>query len=768
MRSSVRVNLWCGGLPLIAFLFLLSSFIPAAAKEREIPVDIKADQLKYFEASGLVEARGSVETRFEDLTIYADRAYLNSAANLVTAEGNVRFAAKGYHAASEALSYDIRRKVPVFSGFKSWVSPGGGRGDFYLTAQHLTDLKSEMSGGPGTVTTCGLYPSHFYLAADKIKYSPGDRIEGSSVTLYVGETPVAWTPYFVYDLRRRRKNWVYGHNEVEGDFLKTAWDYQGGLLLLDYIEKKGWGYGTEVNYGLAALGLGTFYIYHLNERGAPVSDWVVRIDEQKQMDPSTLLKFTHQYKSIYAVPAGRWDQTAFDLNLSHDGENRWNLKLNTLDDRVSAYQKYAFQIDQASGKEYANYYFNYDFAKSDPKWLRESQRLFYRSPLFSDRVLFSALLNYYHSALTEGDGGEERFEPQVDLSGSEKDYSWRYTQNWFLDLRQDRLPGIPRFEFLEKRPEIEIYPRTLELGFFNLRSTFGYGNYREVKKVPELSQNRDYSTGRCRATLDAAKTLPLAFGTVMLAGAGIDQFAYASGDQLYAYRENAGLQTNLSSFFRNEVNYRKGYTAGNTPFFFDKIGTSYHDLREKLTFFHLDKFNWTIEGGRNWQSRKWFDVMTNLSAAPNTKLKLNLTTGWDIENRIYKDLVAGLRLAPCSFLAADMSLTQDMNAGELRYGSVLYDIYFLEGAPNQLHLRFSQVFDPATKELKVRDIMITKDLHCWEMKYTYSDYRKEFSLVFSLKAFPEEPVGFSTGRGFYYEGFDRELGRLQQGEVRRY
>jgi len=60
--------------------------------------------------------------------------------------------------------------------------------------------------------------------------------------------------------------------------------------------------------------------------------------------------------------------------------------------------------------------------------------------------------------------------------------------------------------------------------------------------------------------------------------------------------------------------------------------------------------------------------------------------------------------------------------------------------------------------------MVVKDLHCWEVKYTYSDYRKEFSLIFTLKALPNEPIGYATGRGFYYEGFDKALDKEIKGD----
>jgi len=148
--------------------------------------------------------------------------------------------------------------------------------------------------------------------------------------------------------------------------------------------------------------------------------------------------------------------------------------------------------------------------------------------------------------------------------------------------------------------------------------------------------------------------------------------------------------------------------------------------------------------------------------APAAWLRLTLDTGWDIENTRYKDLVGN-----CSWLATDwynvtLGFTKDMNLGDLKAASALHDLYFLQGAPNQWHFRFSQVLDPTTEELKVRDIMLVKDLHCWEMKFTYSDYRKEYSFVYTLKALPGEPVGFGSGRGFYYDGFDRELGKLMQ------
>ncbi|OGB90171.1 hypothetical protein A2625_04230 [candidate division WOR-1 bacterium RIFCSPHIGHO2_01_FULL_53_15] len=749
-------------------LFLLLFLSPVLADEKEIPANIKADRLKFNEETGLVEATGSVEVKLKGITIRSDRLIMDSETNIATAEGNVKMFAADYTAAAETLVYDAENESTKFEGFRSALSPAALKGKLFFNAGHLSEAGHKMQGGPAELTTCERAEPHFFAAADQVSYYPDDHLAGRNVTLFVGEAPVLWLPYFYYDLKDwRRKNWQFGRNEVEGYYLKTAWGYSLGMFLLDYMEKKGLGYGTDSPYGLGALGLGGLYLYHLDEKDTGLSDWIEKIDHRKQINANTELKFNQSYVSTYRIPAGRIEQTAVGLGLNYAAAERWGLNFNLLDDRASNYARYNLTFNRSAGRGSLNYYYNYEFGQSDPAWLRKSQRLSFNQQL-SDRINFATTTNYYHSTAGAGDSGEEKVEPQIEFNGREPNYSWRYSENWLVDLRQNNYPGASRYEHLEKHPEIEIAPNSVDLKLFSLQSIFGYGYYREVKNVPELGGNRDYSAARYRTTLNASRSIPAGLSVLTL-GAGVDQFLYGPGDQLYALRESASLQTNATSFFRNNIDLRQGYTDGNTPFFFDKLGTSYHDIRERLTFYYLDKFNWTIDGGHNWQANRYYDVMTNLRVTPDPRASFNLTTGWDIENTRYKMLVAGLMLLPARDYNLQLSINQDLNGAGLQTGSALHDLYFLRDEPNQVHLRFSQVYDAATKEFKVRDIMVVKDLHCWEMRFTYSDYRKEYSFVFSLKALPGEPVGFGSGRGFYYEGFERQLNLLNPvGEVRRY
>jgi hypothetical protein len=747
-----------------AFGFLLTAYcLVLTAYSQDIPVNIKADHLKFYENSTLIEANGSVEVQLKEATIKADRLLMDSATNVVTAEGHVCFLSKDYSGTAGRLVYNADTDQAGFSSFEVTLRPSKLKGDLYLVAREFRDDSRNLFGRDADLSTCQDEVPHYFLLADRLSYYPDNYLDARNATLYVGVLPVLWLPYFYYDLKEPwRRNWKFGQNEVEGAFIKSNWRYFGALFLADYMTKKGFGFGVETPYSLGKAGLGSLKLYNNNEADTGHGNWVESVDHSVPLRENTRLRLTQSYNDTYRVPSGRLENTGLGLELTYTSRESAALRLNYFDDRWGGTVRETAQFDRSSSGESTNYSLDYSNAKGDQGWLYGSQRLSHRRSLLpDDRLNFKLSASYYYNLAQRGDSGEEKVEPQIELSGRENEFSWRLTESWFVDLRDELNPGVPRYEFLEKQPELELSPRALDLGVCSLTSVLGLAKYRETRNVPLLGM-RDYSTDRARATLNASKTFPFGPGTTLSLGAGLDQYLYASGDQLFALRESAGLHSDNGRWFRNDLNFGQGYTAGNTPFFFDQLGTRYHDIREKLTFYYLDKFNWSFDGGHNWQTNKYYDVMSHLLLAPALWLRLTLDTGWDIENTRYKDLVGRCNWLPVDWYNVTLGFTKDMNLGDLKEASALHDLYLIKGAPNQWHFRFSQVLDPTTEELKIRDIMLVKDLHCWEMKFTYSDYRKEYSFVYTLKALPGEPVGFSSGRGFYYDGFERELGKLMR------
>ncbi|MEA3493789.1 MAG: hypothetical protein U9R38_05330 [Candidatus Margulisiibacteriota bacterium] len=751
-------------LPLIFFLFISPVFA------EEVDVNIKADKLRQIEGTSIIEASGSVEVELKGIIIKADKIRMDSDTNIVVAEGNVRVITEDYDALSEQLIYDSNFDKSSFNDFETKLAPSNLKGELFVFAENLDEKAEKLEGSGGSVTTCGDDTPHFRTVAEKIEFYPNDKVIGYNVTIYVGRFPALWTPFMYYDLKRKQKrNWEIGRNEVEGDFFKSTWDYPYGTLYLDLMQKKGFGYGIENEYVLGALGLGTLFLYHLDENDTGISNWVTRIDHKKQLNQWTNLSLNHSYTATYLIPAGRRDQTAFGLDLNYNHKARWGIEFDSLDDRIGSLQKYSGNFNQAHNKVSSNYSYNYEFSKKDPKWIRSSQRLTHRRPLWSDNVIFSGKIDYHNYVSSGGEPGDERLEPKFEITGREKNYTWTVRENLYIDMDKDIFVGDNNYQYLERKPEVTISPNPLDLNLFTLSPVVGYGNFHEVRYVSQLGRNRDFSTERYQATINANKNVQLPIGTAMALGAGVDQFVYATDDRRYAYREKVSLRTDLFGFVNNNIHYKKGLSDGNSPFLFDQLGSNYHNVSENLTFSYLNKLSWSNSGGYNWQTEKWFDVMSRLNYTPTAKLGLEIRSGWDIENRVYKDLVNRLRVSPQSFFSMQFSTVSDMNIGTLKSGSILYDMFFLEGEPNQWRLKFGQIFEPSTQQFKVRDIMVVKDLHCWEMKYTYSDFRKEFSFSFSLKALPDEPFGVSSGRGFYYDGFEKGIKEIKSGgDVRRY
>ena len=72
----------------ISFIILISSFVICSAAPlgaEEIPIDIKADKLKYVEGTDIIIASGSVEVTLKGVTIKSDLLTMDSKTNVATA-----------------------------------------------------------------------------------------------------------------------------------------------------------------------------------------------------------------------------------------------------------------------------------------------------------------------------------------------------------------------------------------------------------------------------------------------------------------------------------------------------------------------------------------------------------------------------------------------------------------------------------------------------------------------------------------------------------
>jgi len=100
---------------------------------------------------------------------------------------------------------------------------------------------------------------------------------------------------------------------------------------------------------------------------------------------------------------------------------------------------------------------------------------------------------------------------------------------------------------------------------------------------------------------------------------------------------------------------------------------------------------------------------------------ISFKSGFDIENQKYLDLSSNLKLNPIDKFSVDLGIVNDLNFGGVKQGSALFDLETgsTEDWGNHWNFKYGFVYDTVLQDFKVRDIMIKKDLHCWDVTYTY-------------------------------------------------
>jgi hypothetical protein len=549
------MNLWKLGIWFLGLGVMNVGLVWAA---EDLPIKLKANDLRFIEGTSLVEATGSVEVIISGTTIQAQRLLMDSESNMVTAEGQVKIYTDDYGAKADWLVYDPSTEAVKFSNFTTSNRPAGVKGPLFLTAAELTDINKTMRGRHGAVTTCDQTAAHYYALADRVEYYPDGHLVAYNITLYVDRLPVFWLPYYTRETKKKeKKNWVYGHNEVEGDYLKTTWDYPLGTLYVDDMQKKGFGIGTLTDTALLGLGAGSLFLYTLGETDTSLADWVVKLDQTKTLNSKTTLSYNYRYITTYLIPSGRSDQTGFGLRLSHDAPAKWQINLSGLDDRAGGNGRYGVNLSQSYEDFSTSYNSDYNFAKNAPYHLHHTQTLTHNRTLFDNRVNMNVGLTYNNDVASLEAAPDQRFDPKIKFSGREKNFSWTLAGEWYMDLDADGFRGDDNVQHTDKLPELTINPNALNLGLFTLSSSLLYGRYREVSYVPRLGRNRDFTADKYRAALSADQTFALGWGSRLAVNFGLDQTQYSPGDQLYNYRESFKLNTNAGGFFKNDLNFRK-------------------------------------------------------------------------------------------------------------------------------------------------------------------------------------------------------------------
>ncbi len=247
------------------------------------PVDLRADDLAYDQATQSYRALGSVQVRRGDLTLLADEIVFRAATSQADALGNVHLSDP------EALVEAERIELDLQSGRGRLVE---GR---ILLREHqfrvAGDLIERLSDQDyrierGTFTTCeGEVPS-WKFSARRLDVTVGGYARARHAVFYLRDIPVLYTPYFFYPVKTERESGFlmprFGTSNRRGTQISVAWyqviaQNQDATFHLDYLSRLGLGKGAEYRYIFGDEEAGELNLYHVSgasgEKDYTAFDW---------------------------------------------------------------------------------------------------------------------------------------------------------------------------------------------------------------------------------------------------------------------------------------------------------------------------------------------------------------------------------------------------------------------------------------------------------------------------------------------------------------
>jgi lipopolysaccharide export system protein LptA len=237
----------------ILLLFLLFCSLPVYAQMTDLIIN--ADDLSYDKEHHLVEAKGSVEVIYEDVTVYGEHIIYNTKTEIVTAKNGFVINYEGITVEGKAIDYEVKKKAGKVKDFNFTYQGIELNGKQMLLGKEKFKLKN------ASFTTCDLGEPHYHLSAGEIiLYPKYGWLVAYWGFFWLGRFPVVPVPTYVYDVmaeERGRKNLPpfpeISSNDEDGVFVneRLAWHIRrelSGSYSINYATKKGVGAGIDANY----------------------------------------------------------------------------------------------------------------------------------------------------------------------------------------------------------------------------------------------------------------------------------------------------------------------------------------------------------------------------------------------------------------------------------------------------------------------------------------------------------------------------------------
>ncbi|HRT07687.1 MAG TPA: LPS assembly protein LptD [Candidatus Paceibacterota bacterium] len=235
--------------------------------------------------TGIAMATNGVLVRYGTAVLTAEQVAVHQTSGEVIAEGRVRIQQDDQIWASEHIRYNFLTRQMQSRQFRTGKLP------VFASGQNLeADLTNRIyTATNALITTEDFSQPLLKLRARSIRIIPGEKVVARDATLYVGQVPVFYFPYYSRKLGPRSNHFTFtpGYRGSYGAYLLSSYlfylsDDFDGAVHVDYRTERGVGLGPDLNYNLGRWGHGTIKYYYLHDQDPNASIQDIPIPEDRQ------------------------------------------------------------------------------------------------------------------------------------------------------------------------------------------------------------------------------------------------------------------------------------------------------------------------------------------------------------------------------------------------------------------------------------------------------------------------------------------------------
>jgi lipopolysaccharide assembly outer membrane protein LptD (OstA) len=201
-------------------------------------------------------------------TVTMDKGREDDLTGEVVAEGDVTILDHGHIWRGTNFIYNFKTGAVQADTFKSIQGP------FRLTGAHLSGNSNNVYTATNAFFSTDDYARPAYrIRARRITIAVGQYFEAHQATLFWGNTPVFYFPYYKRSLGQHPNNWEFepGYRSIFGPYLLSAYNWYGnglldGTLHFDARETRGLATGPDLNFHMGAWGEAAFRYYYANDQ----------------------------------------------------------------------------------------------------------------------------------------------------------------------------------------------------------------------------------------------------------------------------------------------------------------------------------------------------------------------------------------------------------------------------------------------------------------------------------------------------------------------